>query len=220
MYEILLDALCSMFSQCIRCLQRNVHVASAAQWFPIYIDSPLTSDPYIISLLLDRQSSSTLVFLASMFAPRTPIHHSLGCWIFLYVCLARPVCGGGRARSVPVYAWEASGIRCARRCSSTVTIVDAVPRVLSVVVRAQWAQLVLRAASNSFLCQTQLGGHDGQGMGDGHERVLPARQFNPGSVEAQLNLRPGTSVYQTVVAFVRDSGTREAKKKICSTMQM
>jgi len=57
-------------------------------------------------------------------------------------------------------------------------------------------------------------------MGDGHERVLPARQFNPGSVEAQLNLRPGTSVYQTVVAFVLDSGTREAKKKICSTMQI
>lgn len=33
--------------------------------------------------------------------------------------------------------------------------------------------------------QTQQGGHDGQGMGDGHERVLPEpRQLNAGNVEA------------------------------------
>jgi len=33
--------------------------------------------------------------------------------------------------------------------------------------------------------QTQQGAHNGQGMDDGHELVLPVRQENPSSVEAQ-----------------------------------
>lgn len=96
MYQILLYALCSMCSQYMWGLQRNVHVASGAPWFPIYRLPLHIWSLYYISLLLDRQSSST-PSIPSMHVCSSDSHPPfMGLLDLCSFRLARLVCSGSR----------------------------------------------------------------------------------------------------------------------------